>query len=555
MPPTNNNNNNAIIPQSSKSKRRSLITCLFITCVGYILFTITSSSSSFRAGNSTEQNNDNIINSHNGLPNLAQRRSSSTSSSLSSSSSSSSSSGSSSWFSYSSSSSSSNASADEDDEDTIEDGENNTDAHSANENENEDEETGVLEEEEPTHRHTNDDMVINIDSSNSSNDGSCDPNDQSACNHPKGVCQKSTNTCLCAKLWIGDNCEKPYPLKGKHIKAKIDRGLGFAGSITMSKKVTGKRKNIEVTLPGKEKDADKGHRILGPVDQELLSIMPQTDAVGEVYNKCAVVGSSGILLNYENGKFIDEHDAVFRFNSAPTKGGLEAHAGSKTTHRITNTQNWAFREGKELLLVHMRSHASLAAFLKTRKGDKSIRMAAFDQGFVEHMAHSLSFMPTSGLYGIIIALSRCHEVNLFGFQVSSEHGALYHYYDACDEPANGERDGAEWFVVKKLVEEKLVKFAEPCVVECHDSKTKCEQCKTEAGMPAVDLSKIRATSLQMRGKDLRRELTKQTYAERKKSCPACSKSFGGCRPPRHWAYARDRSSSSSSSRHGGHSHG
>ena len=127
---------------------------------------------------------------------------------------------------------------------------------------------------------------------------------------------------------------------------------------------------------------------------------------------------------------------------------------------------------------------------------------------------------------------------------------MYHYYDACDEPANGERDGAEWFVVKKLAEEKLVKFAEPCVVECHESKSKCQECKSEAGMPTVDLSNFRATSLQMKGKDLKRELTKQTYAERKKSCPACSKSFGGCRPPRHWAYARDRSLS----RHGGGSH-
>ena len=39
----------------------------------------------------------------------------------------------------------------------------------------------------------------------------------------------------------------------------------------------------------------------------------------------------------------------------------------------------------------MRSHASLSAFIKTRKGDKSIKMAAFDQGFIEHMAHSLNF--------------------------------------------------------------------------------------------------------------------------------------------------------------------
>ena len=67
----------------------------------------------------------------------------------------------------------------------------------------------------------------------------------------------------------------------------------------------------------------KDIEMLGPVDQELLSIMPQNDAVGEVHDKCAVVGSSGILLNYENGKFIDEHDAVFGFNSAPTKGGLK----------------------------------------------------------------------------------------------------------------------------------------------------------------------------------------------------------------------------------------
>ena len=34
-----------------------------------------------------------------------------------------------------------------------------------------------------------------------------------------------------------------------------------------------------------------------------------------------MVGSSGIVLNYEAGKDIDAHDMVFRFNSAPTKGG------------------------------------------------------------------------------------------------------------------------------------------------------------------------------------------------------------------------------------------
>jgi hypothetical protein len=39
------------------------------------------------------------------------------------------------------------------------------------------------------------------------------------------------------------------------------------------------------------------------------------------------------------------------------------------------------------------------------------------------MANSLPFMATSGLYGIIIALHRCAEVDLYGFQVSNQHGA------------------------------------------------------------------------------------------------------------------------------------
>jgi hypothetical protein len=39
----------------------------------------------------------------------------------------------------------------------------------------------------------------------------------------------------------------------------------------------------------------------------------------------------------------------------------------------------------EQLLVHMRSRSSLIGFLRTRQGDSSIRMAAFDRDFVEHM--------------------------------------------------------------------------------------------------------------------------------------------------------------------------
>lgn len=204
-----------------------------------------------------------------------------------------------------------------------------------------------------------------------------------------------------------------------------------------------------------------------------------------------------------------------RFNSAPTRG-FEKHAGSKTTHRITNTQNWAYREYlDETLLVHMRSQASLKAYVKTRGCDKSVRMAAFDSDFVNYMASGMAFMPTSGLYGIVIALQRCAKVDLYGFQVSTAQGAAaYHYYNQCDQPANNQRDGAEWFMVKAFVDAGVARFAEPCVAECHEGKDVCMECKRAEGFPEVTLPK--------------------------RTCPKCSFAYGGCRPPNHWAFGRGR---------------
>ena len=304
-----------------------------------------------------------------------------------------------------------------------------------------------------------------------------------------GKCLAS-GQCGCAILYEGLHCERArlFPAGG-HPKTLKKKSLNFKGEMVLHQEKMKHRDKLKVFLPGKEKDPDKGHRVLSSGDElkRLNQILPKNDTIlnAQVYDKCAVVGSSGIVLSYEHGKEIDSHDFVMRFNSAPTKG-FEKHVGSFTTHRITNTQNWAFRErDEENLLIHLRAKSAVVGLFynyrsKSRRKKEWIpHLWAFDPEYVEYVAHSLSFMATSGLYGILMALQRCREVNIYGFHVSTKQGALYHYYDVCDVPANPSRDGDEFRFVKALVEAGFVNFAEDCVLECHETQEICDRCKEE----------------------------------------------------------------------------
>ncbi|CAG0888868.1 unnamed protein product [Darwinula stevensoni] len=86
-----------------------------------------------------------------------------------------------------------------------------------------------------------------------------------------------------------------------------------------------------------------GLRTLLPKDEPFHSmgmgnlLQPSNILDGVFFNTCAVVTNAGSLKDSRMGEHIDSHDAVVRFNHAPTSGYVK-DVGKKTTIRIVNSQ-------------------------------------------------------------------------------------------------------------------------------------------------------------------------------------------------------------------------
>ena len=174
---------------------------------------------------------------------------------------------------------------------------------------------------------------------------------------------------------------------------------------------------------------------------------------------CALVLSSGSLglSDPPLGTLIDKHDAVFRFNHAPSGGEFGRIAGYKTTYRlayvplegdhpeispprIENLDN-----GTLLLTVHYRSRAkSISNYDLLRIGGVGVistnfRAEASKCIHEKFNEHPYSEKPptgphlSQGILGVFVALKLCERTIIFGKQVglSAELKRMvpYHYYD------------------------------------------------------------------------------------------------------------------------------
>ncbi|CAH1252025.1 ST8SIA2 [Branchiostoma lanceolatum] len=175
-----------------------------------------------------------------------------------------------------------------------------------------------------------------------------------------------------------------------------------------------------------------------------LSQVPDKNCFGTTpikhHNACAVVGSSGILLNSSCGNEIDSHDYVIRFNLVP----LIKHArdaGMKSNLTVMNVYRMR-------VMVKRMESGSRRAWERFERINNSMiiypkrlsRTAYQYRSFINEIYDYPGFhSPTIGLLTSFLALSFCDHVSLYGFYPlatdANNRTVKFHYHD---DPLPGE---------------------------------------------------------------------------------------------------------------------
>ncbi|XP_062944298.1 beta-galactoside alpha-2,6-sialyltransferase 2 [Cynocephalus volans] len=175
---------------------------------------------------------------------------------------------------------------------------------------------------------------------------------------------------------------------------------------------------------------------------------------------CAVVMSAGAILNSSLGEEIDSHDAVLRFNSAPTRG-YEKDVGNKTTMRIINSQiltnpNHHFMDSslyKDVILVawdpapysanlnlwyKKPDYNLFTPYIQHRQRNPNQPFYILHPKFIWQLWDIIQENtkekiqpnpPSSGFIGILIMMSMCREVHVYEYIPSVRQTELCHYHE------------------------------------------------------------------------------------------------------------------------------
>ncbi|KAM8953189.1 beta-galactoside alpha-2,6-sialyltransferase 1-like [Pelodytes ibericus] len=185
---------------------------------------------------------------------------------------------------------------------------------------------------------------------------------------------------------------------------------------------------------------------------------PLQEKVGR-FGRCAVVSSAGSIKSSRLGQEIDSHDAVIRFNAAPTLG-YEEDVGSKTTFRLVNSQlvttlgheflnNSLYKTGILIMWdpsaytadLHQWSNKPefkfFESYIKYRNMNPDQPFYILDPRncwqlwdiIQENAPENIQpDPPSSGLLGILLLMNLCDQVNVYEFLPSKRRTDLCYYY-------------------------------------------------------------------------------------------------------------------------------
>ena len=239
------------------------------------------------------------------------------------------------------------------------------------------------------------------------------------------------------------------------------------------------------------------------VNEDVLKALPEVDAFGDkhfphggYWPKCAVVGPSGLLLKYQMGQEIDSHDAVFRFDDAPTLG-YEAHVGGKTTVRIVSDANhmkgrtYARSHTREMVLQHIDTQGTLEQYAayKVENPRETFNLHALAPGYKLFLNRFVRIPIPHGFYGVMLAMQKCERVRVYGFTHGTPNKDFVQpsYYESSSgiglrgrgSQRSYDEDEINMLLISELSKRlKVVEVSEPCQTLKELFAGECKNCST-----------------------------------------------------------------------------
>lgn len=192
----------------------------------------------------------------------------------------------------------------------------------------------------------------------------------------------------------------------------------------------------------------------------------------------AIVGSSASILKKENGKNIDTHDDVIRFNKATTKN-FEKFVGEKTTLRVINNHVFQSHKKDSFEEISFTNIAVVSPFTFSDDDKNNYQInknkyfffeSRFKQFiicfyFVTHINIFLKLINliknknfSAGFLTILVCVASKIKPNIFGFDLSEDMSKRSHYH-VKNFPIGGVHNLAQEHLILKLLEMKgLIKI-------------------------------------------------------------------------------------------------